>query len=68
MEKYSMYLGQVKNNKMEGEGTFKFPDGGCYKGNFDDNEQNGFGEFTWPNGKKYRGILCYLKNAKRSME
>ena len=58
-----MYLGQFKNNKMEGEGTFKFPDGGCYKGNFENNEQNGFGEFTWTNGKIYRGLW---KNGKRN--
>ena len=42
-----MYEGSWKDNKMEGEGNFKWPDGRCYTGQYLDDKKAGHGTFTW---------------------
>jgi len=40
---------------MEGEGTFKWPDGRTYVGAYINDKKEGFGSFEWPDGRKYSG-------------
>jgi len=43
------------NNKMEGSGTFTWPDGRRYEGDYVDDKKEGHGVFFWPDGRKYEG-------------
>lgn len=36
-----------RNNKMEGEGVFKWPDGRKYEGHYVDDKKEGHGTFHW---------------------
>ncbi|MBT7013512.1 MAG: hypothetical protein HN962_01035 [Actinobacteria bacterium] len=49
------YVGEWKNGKRNGQGTFTFPDGEKYVGEFKDGKRNGQGTYTFPDGKKYVG-------------
>ena len=59
------YVGEWKDNKPNGQGTFTdsdsnqsmktftYPDGAKYVGEYKDNKRNGQGAMTWPSGDKY---------------
>lgn len=49
------YLGQWKDSKKHGFGTYYWSTGDVYKGEWLDGQQHGYGEFTWASGAVYRG-------------
>jgi len=49
------YVGEWKDGKMHGHGTFTLPDGEKYVGEFKDGLPHGRGTSTWPDGLKYVG-------------
>jgi len=49
------YEGNWDNDKMHGNGTYKWPDGSCYEGGFIAGQMDGFGRFQWPEGSVYEG-------------
>ena len=51
------YVGDWKDGKRNGQGTYTFPDGMKYVGEFKDSKRNGQGTYTWPDGRKYDGEL-----------
>lgn len=53
----SKYIGQIKNEKPNGEGTFVYSNGTKYFGNWKDGKGNGNGIKTWKNGNKYVGTF-----------
>ncbi len=56
------YVGEYKNGKRHGQGTFTFPDGGVYVGEWKDDKRHGQGIFTWSDGSEYRGEFRNDKN------
>ena len=44
------YVGEIKNGKPNGQGTFTLPDGRKFVGKFKDCKSNGQGILTFPNG------------------
>ena len=40
---------------MDGQGSFRYPNGSTYKGNYLDGMMDGHGIFLSPNGDKYIG-------------
>ena len=49
------YIGQFKDGKFDGQGTYTYPDGTKYIGQFKDGLPNGQGTYTYPDGIKYTG-------------
>ena len=49
------YIGEWRNNKMDGEGTFIWPDGRKYIGNYKNDKKEGNGTFEWSDERKYKG-------------
>lgn len=49
------YVGEIRNSKWDGQGTYTASDGSQYVGQYKDGKQNGQGTFTFPDGKKYVG-------------
>lgn len=49
------YIGQIKDYKYSGQGTYIFADGDKYVGQWKDNERNGQGTYIFANGDKYVG-------------
>ena len=49
------YVGEIKNGKPNGQGTYTFPDGKKYEGKFKDGEFHGQGTFTSKDGGKFVG-------------
>ena len=49
------YIGEFKNGKIEGKGTFSYEDGTIFVGNFIEGYKNGEGYIQFPDGKKYFG-------------
>ena len=49
------YIGEIKNGKPNGQGTYTFPDGKKYEGKFKDGKEHGKGTYTYPDGVKYEG-------------
>jgi hypothetical protein len=45
-----VYEGFLLNDKPEGEGLHRFPDGSVYEGQFSNGEKSGNGKFTLSNG------------------
>jgi hypothetical protein len=41
------YIGDWKNNKMDGLGKFIWPDGRKYEGDYIDDKKEGYGTFEW---------------------
>lgn len=41
------FIGDWKNNKMDGEGVFVWPDGRKYHGQYKDDKKEGYGVFEW---------------------
>ena len=49
------YVGEVQNDKRNGQGTYTFASGNKYVGAWKDGKQNGQGTYTYANGDKYVG-------------
>tara|TARA_E500000331_G_C17207228_1_gene691941 strand:- start:124 stop:1389 length:1266 start_codon:yes stop_codon:yes gene_type:complete len=49
------YVGEVRNNKMHGQGTYTAANGTKYVGEFKDDKIHGQGTYTRANGDKYVG-------------
>ena len=56
------YVGEFKDNKLNGQGTFTYPRGGKYVGEWRGNNRHGQGTMTYANGNKYVGAF---KDGKR---
>ena len=52
---YGVYVGEMKDGKQHGHGTYNFADGSSYVGDFRDGRPNGKGTGTSPDGRKYVG-------------
>ena len=46
-------LGQFRDDRQNGKGTYYFASGNKYSGNWVDNQRTGQGIFTWANGDRY---------------
>ena len=53
------YIGEIKNGKPNGQGTYTFPDGKKYVGKFKDGKKHGQGTTTYSTGIKYVGEFKY---------
>lgn len=49
------YVGQYKDGKKNGQGTFNFSNGSKYVGEWKDGERHGQGTYTYPDGEKWIG-------------
>ena len=49
------YVGEWKNGKQHGQGTFTQYSGDRYEGEWRDGRENGQGTFIWSDGRKYEG-------------
>ena len=54
-ENGSRYVGEWKEGKKHGQGTYTWSDGKKYVGEYKDGLPNGQGTYTLPNGEKYIG-------------
>jgi hypothetical protein len=53
------YVGECKNGKRHGQGTFTMPSGAIYVGEFKDDLFHGRGTITLKDGKQSTGIFKY---------
>ena len=51
----SVYVGEVKDGKRHGRGTYTYSDGEKYEGEWKDGKEEGRGTYTYPDGEKYEG-------------
>lgn len=49
------YVGEFRNGKRDGQGSYTWPSGEKYVGEFKDGEINGHGARTFPSGERYVG-------------
>ena len=49
------YIGEWKDDKRHGQGTYTWVDGEKYVGEYKDNKRHGQGTYIWANGSKYVG-------------
>ena len=49
------YVGEYKDGKKHGQGTYTWFDGGIYVGKWKDGKKHGQGTETWSSGWKYVG-------------
>ena len=49
------YLGEYKDGKKHGKGSYTWSDGGIYVGNWKEGKEHGHGTYTSPAGRKYVG-------------
>ena len=49
------YVGEIKNDSRNGQGTITFADGGKYVGEFQDDKRHGQGTFAFDSGANYVG-------------
>ena len=49
------YVGEYKDGKKHGQGTYTWFDGGIYVGKWKDGKEHGHGTYTSPVGTKYVG-------------
>ena len=47
-------MGDWKNNKMDGNGIFTWPDGRRYEGEYNNDKKDGYEIFELADGKKYK--------------
>ena len=75
---FQQYSGMWKENKMDGKGVYKWPDGRKYEGNWVDDKKHGQGTFHWPDGRRYdgqwkdgkqhgEGVMITAKGVKRGL-
>ena len=50
-----IYIGEKKNNKRHGQGSYTWSNGNKYVGEYKDGEMSGQGTYTWVEGRKYVG-------------
>jgi Caspase domain/MORN repeat len=50
-----VYIGQFKNGKQQGQGTFVFPSGEKYEGGWVNGSQTGLATFYWADGRSQKG-------------
>jgi hypothetical protein len=62
------YVGEIKDDKKNGQGTYFYYNGDKYVGEWKDNEPNGQGTFTKSNGNKYVGEYKDGKSVLLQME
>ncbi len=48
-----LLLGQYKQDKRNGRGTYHYKDGSRYEGDWIDDQKAGHGVFIWPTGDRY---------------
>ena len=51
----SKYVGEFKDNKINGQGSLTYVNGGKYVGEWRDSKRNGQGTYTYANGDTYIG-------------
>ena len=49
------YVGEYKDGKRHGQGTYTWSNGEKYKGEWKDGKKNGRGTFYYTDGKKFEG-------------
>jgi len=49
------YVGEYKDGKKHGQGTYIWSNGDKYVGEYKDGEVDGQGTYTWSDGSKYVG-------------
>ena len=49
------YVGEYKDGKMHGQGTYTWTSGDKYLGEFKNDQKHGQGTYTWADGKNYVG-------------
>ena len=49
------YIGELKDGKRHGQGTYIWADGNRYEGEWKNNLKEGHGTETWANGNRYEG-------------
>jgi hypothetical protein len=57
------YIGQWKNNTMNGYGEFNWRDGKKYLGYYQNDTKEGFGIYYWTNSKRF--FVGFWKNGKQ---
>lgn len=50
-----MYVGEIRDGKWNGQGTYTWPNGDKYVGEYRDGTPNGQGTYSWRDGRKYVG-------------
>ncbi len=48
------FLGQYKNDRKNGKGTYNYKNGNRYTGDWVDDSRTGHGVFIWHNGDEYK--------------
>ena len=56
-ESGNKYVGEYRDNKRHGQGTYTYADGDKYVGEYRDGEANGQGEYTWSDGTRDVGTF-----------
>ncbi len=46
-QKKEFYMGEWKNGRMNGQGSYRWPDGSSYSGHWEDSFHHGFGTYIW---------------------
>ncbi len=54
-------MGEWKDGKRHGQGTYTWADGKKYIGEWKDDKKHGKGMLTWPDGKEYVGEWHTIK-------
>ena len=54
-QKNVLQEGEFANGQREGNGSYKFSDGGQYDGSWKDGRYSGYGVCSWEDGRCYRG-------------
>lgn len=55
MPRETVYVGQLRDGKRDGQGVLVLNDGFRYEGGYRDDEWHGQGTATWANGNRYEG-------------
>ena len=51
---------EFRNGQREGQGVYKFSDGGRYEGSWRDGRYSGFGTCSWEDGRCYKGYVIVV--------
>ncbi len=55
-------LGQFKDSRQNGKGTYYFASGNKYSGDWINDQKSGQGIFTWTNGDRYEMIYSQMSH------